>query len=144
MKQITVFSLDGCLFGIENAYIDVILPPTALTAVPQRRAQLFRGTMPLQDGRLIHVINTAGLLGMEPAPRNERTRVIVLRMNGLLAGLVVDAIDRVTEIDDGEITKQLPLSKIESKFLAGIVSTRQNSVIILLDMDAVLAVLNPG
>ena len=143
MKQIITFYLDDCLFGLENTHVDAVLPPTSTAAVPQRQEQLFKGTMQLQDGRVIHVINTPKLLGMEHRPQNEATKVIVLRAKNLLLGLIVDQISEVTNVAEEEITRQMPLSQIDDAYLAGVITSRSGKVIVLLDTGAMLSVLNP-
>lgn len=140
MKQLTVFSLGNCLLGVDSTYIHTVQPAAALIKMPQKEDLLLLGMMKLSDGRFTHVINSAKLLGLSPAPAEE-SKAIVFQNGTLLMGLIVGSNIAMLTIDEGTIEGILPLSKINSEYFSGTVTNAGGNVVLLLNMDKMLSTL---
>ena len=136
MKRISCFLIDNCLFGVDTAYIHDVLPIKEMTRIPQQKSQYFNRVMQLEDNRFVHVINTDKLLGVSNAPSSDDTRMLVLHIGGINAGLVVDRIERLLDVDDAAIMAHQSLSAIPPQFLSGII-TDMDKIIILLNIEKI-------
>lgn len=139
MKQITIFYLDNRLLGMDSKYVHAVHPVAAFTKMPQKEEQLVLGMMKLPDGSFMHVINSAKLLGLS-FPEQEG-KAIVFASNGLFMGLLVQNDVKMLTVDETTIEPVSALSKIQSEYFAGTITDENGHVILMLNMDVVLAAL---
>ncbi|HXT51866.1 MAG TPA: chemotaxis protein CheW [Thermoanaerobaculia bacterium] len=131
--------VDREVFALPVKQVQEILRVSALTRVPHAPFPV-RGVTNLR-GYVLPVVDLRVRLGMpaeEPGPRH---RVMVVHSRGRLIGLLVDAVEQVTQIDrlaveavpDDVMTEQ-------SYYLLGVYHLDEREMVILLDADKVLQV----
>lgn len=95
------FSLENQVFGIEIKYVTEIIGMQPITQVPE--VPIFvRGIINLR-GKIIPVIDVRLKFRKEPLEYNDRTCIIVVDINNISVGLIVDSVAEVMTIMDENI-----------------------------------------
>ncbi|MDI6710287.1 MAG: chemotaxis protein CheW [Bacillota bacterium] len=135
-EQVVVFQLAEQTYGVDIARVYEIIRMEAITRVP-RAPQFVEGVINLR-GRIIPVIDLRRRFGM---PQNEQTRasrIIIVEMNGMTVGMVVDAVLEVLRLPADSIEPPPPvINGIDSAYLRGIALWGER-LIIMLDTEKVL------
>ena len=89
-------------------------------------------------GKIIPVIDVRLKFGKEPIEYDDRTCIVVININEVSVGLIVDKVDEVLNIDDDGIAAP-PSSKtgFENRYIKGI-GKADNQVQLLLDCEKLL------
>ncbi|WKY48547.1 chemotaxis protein CheW [Eubacteriaceae bacterium ES3] len=113
------FSLGEEVFGIEIRYVTEIIGMQSITKVPEV-PEYIKGIINLR-GKIIPVLDVRLQFGKEPIPYNDRTCIIVIDIESVSVGLIVDNVDEVLTIDDEDIAPP-PSNKtgFENRFMKGI------------------------
>lgn len=89
-------------------------------------------------GEVVPVINLRIKLGMEPEDSDENSRIVVVAVNELVAGLIVDSSSEVLEIDKENIDKPPTNENNKSiEYISGI-GKISDRLIILLNLIKIL------
>lgn len=135
-EQVVVFQLAEQTYGVDIARVYEIIRMEAITRVP-RAPQFVEGVINLR-GRIIPVIDLRRRFGL---PQNEQTRasrIIIVEMNGMTVGMVVDAVLEVLRLPADSIEPPPPvINGIDSAYLRGIALWGER-LIIMLDTEKVL------
>ncbi len=99
-KYMTFISGDEC-YGIGINYVNEIVGLTKITEVPET-VDYIKGLINLR-GKIIPVIDVRLRFKKEAIPYNDRTCVIVITVEQIVVGLIVDTIAEVCTIDDADI-----------------------------------------
>ncbi|MDD2483746.1 MAG: chemotaxis protein CheW [Eubacteriales bacterium] len=130
------FLLDSEIFGIEIKYVTEIIGLQEITKVPEV-PNYVKGIINLR-GKIIPLIDVRLKFGKESIPYDDRTCIIVIDVNGVSIGLIVDNVDEVMTIDDSNISAP-PENKtgFENRYIKGI-GKANNQVQLLLDSEKLL------
>lgn len=130
------FTIEEQIFGIEIKYVTEIIGMQTITKVPEV-PEYVKGIINLR-GQIIPVIDVRLKFAKEAMEYNERTCIIVVDINQLSVGLIVDSVDEVLKIEDEEIATP-PANKtgFENKYIKGIGKVN-DSVQLLLDCEKLL------
>ncbi|MDI9493606.1 MAG: chemotaxis protein CheW [Bacillota bacterium] len=130
------FSLDEEVYGIEIQHVTEIIGMQTITRVPEV-PEYVKGIINLR-GKIIPVIDVRLKFGREPMEYNERTCIIVIDINDVSVGLIVDKVDEVLTIEEGGISPP-PASKtgFENRYIKGI-GKAGGKVQLLLDCEKLL------
>lgn len=132
------FSLDNEVYGIEIKCVNEIIGVQPITTIPEVPAYV-KGIINLR-GKIIPVIDVRLKFGKEPMEYNDRTCIVVIDINDVYVGLIVDNVDEVLTIDDEDIaTPPVANMGFENRYIKGI-GKAGNSVQLLLDSDKLLRV----
>lgn len=131
------FVVDGALFGIEIESVSEIIRILPITEVPEVPSYV-KGVINLR-GRVLPVIDLRLKFRKEPLEYNERTCIIIVNMNDLLVGLIVDSVNDVLYIPDESIADP-PEFKLgfQNRYIKGVGKSGDN-VILLIDCDRLLS-----
>jgi purine-binding chemotaxis protein CheW len=131
------FWTDSQLFGIAIAGVQQIVGIQKITSIPDF-PDYFKGIINLR-GSIIPVIDVRLRFNKPETVYNERTCIIVINIQQQLFGLIVDAVDEVTRIDEENISAPPEASAEEAcAYLKGIAKL-ENKVILLLDAGNMIA-----
>lgn len=125
-------------FGLKIQYVNEIIQIPSITAIP-RTEEYIKGLINLR-GKIIPVIDVRLRFKQEAFEYDDRTCIIVVMVDDVVVGLIVEQIADVIEIRDENI---LPPPKAgrgdraDHKFVYGIARVG-NSVKLLLDPDKLL------
>lgn len=130
------FLMEDEIFGVEIRYVTEIVGMQAITVVPEV-PEYVKGIMNLR-GKIIPVIDVRLKFGKEPIEYNDRTSIIVIDINGVSVGLIVDSVDEVLDISEENIAAP-PQSRtgFDNKYIKGI-GKANNNVQLLLDCEMLL------
>lgn len=135
-QQIVVFDLANESYGIDINAVSEIIRMQDITKVP-RTAEFVEGVINLR-GKVIPVVDMRKRFGLADVEQTKDSRIVVVDINGLNIGMVVDAVNEVMRISESSV--EPPSSVIiteESDYLRGIAKL-EDKMIILLDLDRVL------
>ena len=139
--QYLTFDLSGERYGIPVLKIREIIQMMDVTRVP-RTPSFVRGVVNLR-GKVIPVIDARLVFGLESAADTQATCVIVTEVrrgdHDLVLGMIVDQVTEVTDIAAAAIEPAPDLgAQINTEFISGMGKVEKH-VVILLDVDRVLA-----
>ena len=136
-RQLVVFDLGGEHFGVDIVAVDGIVDMMEITRVPQS-PEFVEGVTNLR-GSILPVIDLRKRLRLPVLDRTKETRIVVVNMDGLKVGMVVDAVSEVLTISDDVIEPPPPsITSVDTAFITGIAKVAPR-LIILLDLVKVLS-----
>ena len=131
------FTLDDNIYGLQIRFVTEIIGVQPATRVPET-PEYVKGIINLR-GRIIPLIDVRLKFGKEEIEYNERTCIIVIDVDSVAVGLIVDKVDDVLSLDDSQIA--LPPSSgsvgFENRYIEGIGKVG-DMVLLLLDAERVL------
>lgn len=131
------FFLAGEEYGIEILKVHEIIGMMPITRVP-RTPHFIRGVINLR-GKVIPIVELRLKFGMESVEQTSETCIIVVHVEGIEMGIVVDRVSEVLNIAGGEIEDAPSFGEdVNTDYILGIGKT-QAKVKILLDIDRVLS-----
>jgi purine-binding chemotaxis protein CheW len=131
------FFLAGEEHGIEILKVHEIIGMMPITCVP-RTPQHIRGVINLR-GKVIPIVDLRLKFGMESKDQTAETCIIVVHLQGVEVGIVVDKVSEVLNIAGGDIEDAPSFgAEVNTDYILGI-GKSQGKVKILLDIDRVLA-----
>jgi purine-binding chemotaxis protein CheW len=136
-NQIVVFELGAELFGVDIAAVESIIKIQPITRMPHA-PQFVEGVTNLR-GKVLPVIDLHQRFGMPAIPTDKDSRIIVVGIDQLEVGMIVDGVSEVLTINE-EIIEEAPAiaTTVESSFITGIAKIGQR-LVILLDLSKVLS-----
>ncbi len=133
--QLAVFHVGGEEFGIEILHVQEIIRVPQLTYVPN--APSFINGVTNLRGKIIPVIELRKRFDLEPALPDKQTRVIVLEINGIVVGFMVDSVSEVLRVPGVSIEQPPRLRGVKQEYVSG-VARFNDRLLILLDLDRLM------
>jgi len=126
------FCIGNDVFGIELQYVSEIIQMQQIAPIPEVE-HFIKGLINLR-GKIIPVIDVADRFGKVPFEYSDRTCIIVVEVQGVTVGLIVERISEVVSIEGEDILPPPNVSKTnaQAKFIRGIGKVG-DSVKLLLD-----------
>ena len=130
------FQLGNEFFGVEIKYVTEIIGIQSITTVPEVPAYV-KGIINLR-GKIIPVIDMRIKFKKPQAEYDDRTCIIVIEINDISIGFIVDSVSEVLKIDDENIVPP-PSYKTgeQNKYIKGI-SKIGSDVKLLLDCEMII------
>lgn len=125
-------------FGLDIQYVNEIIQIPSITAIPRTETYI-KGLINLR-GKIIPVIDVRLRFNQDPLKYDDRTCIIVVNVNAVTVGLIVEQIAEVIEIKEENILPPPKMGRVDRtdhKFVYGIARVG-NSVKLLLDPDKLL------
>ncbi len=123
-------------YGLEILKVREIIGIMDITAVP-KTPDFVKGVINLR-GKVIPVIDLRLKFSMEEAQRTEETCIIVVSVNELEVGIIVDKVSEVQDISGQDIEDSPEFgAQVDTEFILGMGKT-EGRVTILLDIAKVL------
>ncbi len=136
-RQLIKFSVADLNFGIEITQIHQILKPQEIFKVPNT-PPFIEGLLNLR-GQVLTVFNLRKRFALPEKENDDNTKIIIVQLNELLLGFVVDSVTEIVRIADEDISETPPsLRGFDKKFLNG-VGKVDDKIILLLDLTKVLS-----
>ena len=124
-------------FGIDIGFVDNILRMQRITRVPNVPAYV-KGVINLR-GEIVPIINLRSKMGLEEIEETKATRIIIIKMEQVgKVGFIVDCVKEVVSISEEQVESIKHDSKDESTHFVSAVGKEANSIISLLDLNAVV------
>ena len=125
-------------FGLKIQYVNEIIGYQEITAIPESE-EYIKGLINLR-GKIIPVIDVRLRFKQDPFEYTDRTCIIVINVNQLVVGLIVEKIAEVVEIQEENILPAPTIGKADksqNKYVYGIGQVG-DQVKLLLDPDRLL------
>lgn len=135
--KVIVFGLGQEEYGIEVDKVKTIERMSPITRVP-KTPSFIKGVINLR-GIVVPVLNLSGRFNLPESEITEHTRIIVVAVNEMEVGFIVDAANDVIDIDTDTI--DLPpeiVGGIQAKYLDGIAKIGEDRLLIMLNLAEVL------
>ena len=100
-RQLLAFQVSGDAYALPVERVRGISRLRPVTPVPRAPAEM-SGVVSLR-GEMVQLIDLARRLGLEPAPAQRRSRIVVAFAGDGVAGLRVDAVNEVLRVSEDEI-----------------------------------------
>ena len=108
-----------------------------ITKVP-RAPEFVEGVINLR-GKVIPIIDLRRRFGLAPKAHDKNTRIIVIEINNIIVGFVVDAVSEVLRIPASTVEPPPPVvAGVDSDYISG-VGKLQDRLLIMLDLDKLLS-----
>lgn len=134
--QLVVFKLGREEYGVSILQVQEIKRITEITRVPHS-PDYIKGVMNLR-GSVLPVIDLKKRLNLPPEEYTDDTRIIIIKVEEITVGMIVDAVSEVTTIDQSNIEPpQAVVGGIAADYLSG-VGKLENRLLILLNTDAII------
>jgi len=135
-SQYLTFALGQQSYGVEILRVQEIKGYTAITPVPRMPAHV-KGVMNLR-GTVVPVVDLRARFGMPAEDYTRFTVIIVVNVGERIAGLVVDAVSDVLDVDASEIVPAPDMGRgTDNSLLAGMAKAGDR-LISLLTIDRVV------
>ena len=135
-QQLVVFELANEFYGINIAMVESIIKMQAITQLPHTPPYV-KGVTNLR-GSVLPVIDLRIRFALDTHEDTRQTRIMIVTMVNIKAGIIVDGVSEVLRISDENIEPLPPMiNSIDSAFLKGI-ARLENRLIILLELSRVL------
>ncbi|SHN70973.1 chemotaxis protein CheW [Desulfovibrio litoralis] len=137
LLQLVTFSIGEEEFGVDILKVQEIIRTMEITKVP--RAQEFvEGVINLR-GKVIPIIDLRRRFGLHSKEHDKHTRIIVIEINNMIVGFVVDSVSEVLRIPASTVEPPPPVvAGLESEYING-VGKLHDRLLILLDLDKLLS-----
>jgi purine-binding chemotaxis protein CheW len=130
------------VFLLQIAAVSEIVMLEPIRFVP-RAPRFIEGVVNLR-GNILPAINLRKMLGLPRGEVTSSTRIVIVRHDVHMFGLLVDGISTVTALLPSEIEEKSLVGKGQGADLINRISKRQEKVHGILDMDKILHVANEG
>ena len=136
LLQLVTFSIDEEEFGVNILKVQEIIRIMEITRVP-RSPEFVEGVVNLR-GRVIPIVDLRRRFGLAAIAHDKDTRIIVIELNSLVVGFIVDAVSEVLRIPADTVEPTPPVAAgVDSEYISG-VGKLQDRLLILLDLDKLL------
>ncbi|MFC4775373.1 chemotaxis protein CheW [Paenibacillus sp. GCM10023252] len=135
--KVIVFALLNEEYGIEVDKVRTIERLSAITRVP-KTPSFVKGVINLR-GVVVPVIDLRGRFGLQEQAVTENSRIIVVAVQDLEVGFIVDSANDVIDIDTDTIDSPPEIvGGVKAKYLRGIAKLGEGRLLIMLNLAEVL------
>ena len=129
--------IGGERYGIDIGFVDNIVRMPKITRVPKAQVY-FKGIMNLR-GEFVPVMSMRIRMGLEDDVFTKDSRVIILKMEEGMIGVIVDRVNEVVALSEDEIERNVKDAKHNKSevFINGI-GKNNNQLISLLEINAII------
>lgn len=133
-ERFLTFNSNGLNIGVSTNYVIEIITNHMITMLPLV-PDYVKGIINLR-GQIIPIIDIRLRMGKPSIDYTHTTCIIVLNINSVQIGIIVDAVQQVMDIDQSKISP-VPVEN-QQELISGMVSSDMNSVILFLDCERLI------
>ncbi|MHB8109860.1 MAG: chemotaxis protein CheW [Syntrophorhabdaceae bacterium] len=135
--QLVTFKLGTEEFGVDILKVQEINKMMNITRIPN--APVFiEGVINLR-GKIIPIVDLRKRLGFREQPYDKSTRIIVVELDGLVLGFIVDSVSEVLRVPENTIEPPPSMvAGIESEYIEG-VGKLDDRLLILLELKKIFS-----
>lgn len=136
LLQLVTFTIGHEEFGVDILAVQEIIRTMEITKVP-KAPHFVEGVINLR-GKVIPIIDLRSRFNMSTKKHDKSTRIIVLEINTMIVGFVVDAVSEVLRVPANTVEPPPPVvAGVESEYISGI-GKLDDRLLILLDLNKLL------
>lgn len=130
MQQYIVFKLNEQLYGISIKNVQIIEKMKTIMRVP-KVPTCIKGVMNLR-GEIIPVVSLRDQFKLEAKDYTDKTRIIIVKLEEAMVGLIVDEVKEVVEIESAQVeVVQNVQGKMKISHILGVGKLEENIVTLL-------------
>ena len=130
ITQYIVFKLGEQSYGIDIQSVQIIEKMKAVMRVP-KAPYCVKGVMNLR-GEIIPVVSLRDQFGLEKVEYTDKTRIIIVKIEDAMVGIIVDEVKEVIEIEETQIENvQNIQGKMKLNHILGVGKVEDNIVTLL-------------
>jgi purine-binding chemotaxis protein CheW len=134
--QLVTFTMGSEQYGVDILKVQEINRMTEIAKVPNAPAYV-EGVINLR-GRVIPVISLRKRFGFEEKESDEKSRIIIMDIQGITIGVIVDSVSEVLRIPSNTVDPAPNVTtEMGTEFIKGIAKL-EDRLIILIDMDLLI------
>jgi purine-binding chemotaxis protein CheW len=135
--KVIIFTLAHEEYGVEVDKVLTIERMMPITRVP-KTPPFVKGVINLR-GVVVPVIDLRGRFGLPESEYGESSRIIIVKVQDIEVGLIVDSANDVIDVDRDRIESPPEVvGGIKAKYLQGIVKVSDDRLLVLLNLQEVL------
>lgn len=137
-KQFVILRLDTQLYGIDIQNVQIIERVKSIMRVPKTPPWI-KGVMNLR-GEIIPVIDIRMQFDMPPKENDESSRIIIIKIDENMVGIIVDSVKEVIEIQEIDVEQVQNLQgKMNGKHIQGVAKVKeQDAIVTLLNLQNIV------
>ncbi len=135
--QLVIFKLGREEYGVSILQVQEIKRMTDITRVPHT-PDYIRGVINLR-GSVLPVVDLKKRLNLPQQAYTDDTRIIIVKIEDIAVGMIVDAVSEVMAIGQENIEAPEVVSGIAADYLSG-VGKMENRLLILLNLEAITGI----
>ncbi|TDT68583.1 purine-binding chemotaxis protein CheW [Hypnocyclicus thermotrophus] len=134
--QVVVFILDKNYYGVHILQVQEIIKMTEITQLPNT-PDFIKGIVNLR-GNIVPIMNLRKRFGLTEQKENENAKILILKLEELQFGIIVDEISEVEKVSVSSIEAPPKIvSGVRGEFINGIAKTNDR-LLILLNIEKIL------
>jgi purine-binding chemotaxis protein CheW len=134
--QLVTFNLANEEFGVDITRVQEINRMMDITKIPNA-PEFIEGVVNLR-GKIVPVVDLRKKLGFPEKEHDKSTRIMVVEVNGMVLGFIVDSVSEVLRIPESTIEPPPSLvSGVESDYLNG-VGKLDDRLLLLINLEKVI------
>lgn len=134
-ERYLTFESDGLTFGVSTNYVSEIITNYMLRPLPMV-PNYIKGIINLR-GQIIPIIDIRLRMGKPEIEPTSQTCIIILDIEPVIIGIIVDSVSQVVDIDVAE-SSSIPTEN-HQELASGMISLGSDRVVLLLNCEAVIA-----
>jgi len=135
--QLVTFKVDNEEFAVDILKVQEINKMINITHIPNA-PPFVEGVINLR-GKIIPIVDLRKRLGFEGKSYDKSTRIIVIELEGIVLGFIVDSVSEVLRISDSTVEPPPALvAGVESDYIEG-VGKLDNRLLILLELKKIFS-----
>lgn len=133
MGRFLTFYIGDTIYGVELLHVLEIISIQAITSVP-KVPNYIKGIINLR-GKIVPVVDVRLKLGKEEREYDERTCIIVVSIDEMSVGLIVDRVSEVVDIDNVGLSAPPELSSSSTNQYLSSIAKIEDKVILNIDLE---------
>lgn len=125
------FELDGLSIGVSTGYVTEIINNHTITFLPMV-PEYISGIINLR-GQIMPIIDIRLRMGKTPAEYTNKSCIIILNIDTVFLGIIVDSVQQVIDIDSEKISAVPAQNRQE--LINGMITTDDKKVLLFLDCE---------
>lgn len=120
--EVLLFMIDQTIYGVPIQYITEIIGVQPITVVP-KVPYYIKGVINIR-GKVVPVINVRNKIALPEIPYDERTCIIVIDVDEVTVGLIVDRVREVMTVNPNDICSTSEYKSInQNNYIAAIIES---------------------
>lgn len=137
-RQFVIFKLDKEEYGVDIKKVTTIERLIAIARVP-KTPDYIKGVINLR-GEIVPIIDLRKKFELDTVEENDDTRIIILKIGEISAGIIVDSVSEVTQLTEESIESASNFSSGHAlDYILG-VGKLNNRIITLLDLEKLVKI----
>ncbi len=139
-QEFVLFKLDNEYYGIDIHNVETIEKIMPITRVPYTD-KFVKGVINLR-GNVVPVIDLRIRFGLEKRDYNDNSRIIIVKLDDVTVGLIVDSSSEVIQLNSDEIDESPTLkNKVDDSYVK-FIGKKNDQIIIIIDIKRILEIDN--